>query len=210
MMSHIKIHGAPINTRQAFLAIIEDMRKTAAAKDMTLDMECWAAQSGGVCYACAGGSAVIHGMRGARSADRWTKKQSIVAEFINFVRIGDMDRASLCAPLPDDAGEYWSPAMKDQEHPDFWKAWSRFAMALPSAPGWVDTMFKVGDKVRPEIYVPCEDNIKEDVVTIVKETARTLVTSDGRKWTKSGYLWGTANAPWEAYHPTIRKVRDEA
>ena len=130
----LTIHGHPLNSSAAIRAVIEDMRKTVADPTMKLDMAWFANQDGDVCHACAGGSAVIHGMGANRMFERWTTDQRMVASYYDEVRCGywlgcDIDGY----PIPESPQDAWSKEMLDAGHPDFFPAWERFADAVEAA-----------------------------------------------------------------------------
>ena len=128
-----------LNTSKFIRQVIADMHKTAAAKDMSLDMNLFASTNNGVCHACAGGSAVIWGMNNSDIETRknsclWTPEQSLVANWCDNVRTGDL---AYCEghgyPVPYEAQCSWSEDMQWQGETgsvgrrEFWAAWNKFA-----------------------------------------------------------------------------------
>ena len=141
----MEIYGYPIISKQAMLAVVEDMRKTHAAEDMELDMSVWAeTYPSDTCFCCAGGSVVIHAMGGSRCDEEWTSEQNRVAFIIDDIRMGDWKGAEvrlrqwggfsgLDGIIPDQAREAWSEPMREvgDDPEEFFAAWEKFANALP-------------------------------------------------------------------------------
>lgn len=135
-MNKLTIHGYPLDSREAIKAVIQDMRKTHEAKDMKLAMGDWASIECGACLCCAGGSAVIHGMGGARDEDLWSEEEWEVANFFDCVRIGCWRYLQRCGYfIPDKAQDAWAWEMREVgDDPEaFFSAWERFADAMPEA-----------------------------------------------------------------------------
>jgi hypothetical protein len=138
MKTKLEIHGHPIYSSQALRAVIDDMRKTFDSPSMVLDMHTWTTMyHDRICYACAGASAVIHGMDGSKDSGKWTDTEWEVARFFERVRVGKWQQ------LLDDHGWYCplsvrlarSPRMEEVgDNPEeFFDAWYEFADALEAS-----------------------------------------------------------------------------
>lgn len=119
-----------LNTSAFIRSVISDMRKTDADPKMVLDMRFYSHEFSNRCHACAGGSAVIHGLGGERRSSLFTEDQRLVAKWCNVVRCGDWGMCDWYgSPVPKQVQKAWSEGMQDATHPDFWQAWEDFADA---------------------------------------------------------------------------------
>lgn len=119
------------NSYEFMVELLEDMRKTERSKTMVLNMMGYALRLDGKCYACAGGSMVIHGMGGSRNSCKWSDIEYLVARWCDAVRRGAWESCERFGwPVPQKAQGAFRPAMRHPIHAGFWPAWERFKEAF--------------------------------------------------------------------------------